>query len=104
MAIAIISGYTIALLGALFAYSLSKGKPNQIKMTIWGFFLMVPISEGLAYSLGVTVTYLMQDAWVQIAVWAVAFPILFVTGLVLLLLGKFKNKKEGSQQQNTRIK
>lgn len=89
----IVVGYAIALLGAVVAYLLGRGKSSNGKMVIWGIFLMIPISVALAYSLGVTITYIMNAAWIQIVVWAVAFPILFVIGFIMLLVGKFKSFK-----------
>lgn len=87
-------GYTIALLGAVAAYLLGRGKSNKEKMIVWGILLMIPISEALAFSLGVTTTYIMNDAWIQIVVWGVTFPIFFIIGLVMFLFGKFNKVKD----------
>src|SRR5690625_4270505 len=88
-------GYFITLLTAAIAYLLSIGKSNKSKYKVWGVAIIVPISLPLAYSIGITFAYIEGNPWATMLV-LVIFPVIFVIGLIILLVGIFK-KDELSQ-------
>ncbi|MEK3934583.1 hypothetical protein MKY41_04620 [Sporosarcina sp. FSL W7-1349] len=81
-------GYLIASIGAVLAYLLSKGKTKRRKYIAWGIALMLPISPALAFSLGLTYAVSVGDGWSAL-IMVYIFPILFLIGLVMLLVGIF---------------
>lgn len=89
MAIAV--GYGMALLGAVLAYLLSKDKPNKRKYKVWGIALMLPISPSLAFAIGLTYAVIEKSGWAAL-IMVYIFPILFISGLILLLVGIFKKE------------
>jgi hypothetical protein len=91
MAIAI--GYLIAGLGAFVAYWFSTGESRKIKYKIWGVALMIPISPALAFSIGLSYAISEQSGWAALIMWFI-FPVIFFTGLALLLVGVFKKEKK----------
>jgi|SRR5690625_4968302 len=89
---AIIVGYVITLLGAVIAYLLSQDKSIKRKYVVWGLAFMVPISQALAFSVGLTYARIVENAWAALIMWYI-FPILFLIGLIMLLVGIFKKDK-----------
>ena len=91
MAIAI--GYLIATLGAFVAYWFSTGEARNTKLKIWGIALMIPISPALAFSIGLSHAISVQNGWAALIMWFI-FPVIFLSGLALLLVGLFKKEKK----------
>ncbi|MCC9621915.1 hypothetical protein LPB41_09455 [Thalassospira sp. MA62] len=91
MAIAI--GYLIAALGAFVAYWFSTGEARNTKLKIWGIALMIPISPALAFSIGLSYAISVQNGWAALVMWFI-FPVIFLSGLALLLVGLFKKVKK----------
>ncbi|MBR2076388.1 MAG: hypothetical protein IJ878_03260 [Exiguobacterium sp.] len=91
MAIAI--GYLIAGLGAFVAYWFSTGEARNTKFRIWGIALMIPISPALAFSIGLSYAISVQNGWAGLIMWFI-FPVIFLSGLALLLIGLFKKEKK----------
>lgn len=91
MAIAI--GYLIAGLGAFVGYWLSTGEARNTKLKIWGIALMIPISPALAFSIGLSYAISVQNGWAALIMWFI-FPVIFLSGLALLLVGLFKKDKK----------
>ncbi|QKS72918.1 hypothetical protein FLK61_40680 [Paenalkalicoccus suaedae] len=89
----IVFGYIIAMLGGVIAFFLSRDKPKKTKYKIWGVALMIPISPALAFAIGITYAVAVGDGFVAFLM-VYLFPILFVSGLVLLLVGIFKKEHE----------
>ncbi|WP_245728969.1 hypothetical protein [Thalassobacillus cyri] len=90
MAIAI--GYVIAFIGALVAFLLSVDKPKNNKYKVWGIALMVPISPALAFAIGLTYAFIVENAWAGLIMWYI-FPFIFIIGLVMLMVGIFKKEE-----------
>src|SRR5690625_3939144 len=82
-------GYFITLVTIAKAYLLSKEKSNKSKCKVWGIAIIVPISLPLAYSIGITYAYIEGNPW-AIMLMVVVFPIIFLIGLIILLVGIFK--------------
>ncbi|WP_214774478.1 hypothetical protein [Exiguobacterium sp. s37] len=91
MAIAI--GYLIVALGAFVAYWFSTGEARNTKLKIWGIALMIPISPALAFSIGLSYAISVQNGWAALIMWFI-FPVIFLSGLALLLVGLFKKDKK----------
>lgn len=90
----IILGYLLALIGALLAYLLSKGKSSKRKYIAWGIALMTLVSPSLSFSIGLTYAVIHHDGWAGMIMFAI-FPVIFIIGLIVLLIGIFKrNKRE----------
>ncbi|TCI63201.1 hypothetical protein [Exiguobacterium sp. SH0S2] len=90
MAIAV--GYIIACIGAFVAYWFSTGESRKKKYKIWGIALMLPISPALAFSIGLSYAISVENGWAGLIMWLI-FPIIFLIGLTLLLVGIFKKEK-----------
>lgn len=92
---AIVIGYGIAFLGVVIAYLLSVGKSKKGKYKVWGIALMVPISPSISFAIGLTYAVMMENGWAAMIMWII-FPILFIIGLVMLLVGFFKKEESPS--------
>lgn len=88
----IIIGYVIAFIGALVAFLLSADKPKNKKYKMWGIALMIPISPALAFAIGRTYAIIVENGWAALIMWYI-FPIIFIIGLVMLLVGIFKKEE-----------
>lgn len=89
------SGYMITLISLSIAVLLSLGKSKKVKYRIWGVILMIPISLPLAYSMGLTYAILEENPWATMILLFI-FPVIFIIGLVLLLVGIFKKSEVSS--------
>lgn len=85
-------GYGIAFIGALVAYQLSKGKSKKRKHIVWGIALMLAISPFLSFAVGQTYAFIVGNGWAALIMWYL-FPIGFIIGLIMLLVGIFKKKE-----------
>ncbi|MBP1950874.1 hypothetical protein [Virgibacillus litoralis] len=89
---AIVIGYVIAFIGALVAFLLSVGKPKNKKYKVWGIAIMVPISPALAFAIGLTYALIVGSGWAGLIMWYI-FPLIFIIGLVMLMVGIFKKEE-----------
>lgn len=94
---AIVIGYVIAFLGILYAFIISEDKPKNKKYKVWGIALMVPISPALSFSVGLTYAFIVKNGWAGMLMFLI-FPLIFIIGLILLLVGIFK--KEDTKIRN----
>ncbi len=83
-------GYLIALLGVVIESIFSEGKSKRRKNQVWGIALMLPISP--AFAVGLTYAAIVNDPWSTLII-VYIFPILFITGLVMLVVGIFKKEE-----------
>lgn len=88
-------GYLITLLTIPIAYLLSMGKSKKAKYKMWGIVIMLLISLPLAYSIGITYSLIVGNPWATLLLLYV-FPVIFIIGLILLVVGIFK-KDEARQ-------
>ena len=86
-------GYGIAIIGAIIAYRLSKEKMKKRKYIIWGIALMLAIAPFLSFAIGLTYAVIAENGWAALIMWYI-FPIIFVIGLIVLLIGIFKKKEQ----------
>jgi len=89
-------GYGVAFIGALVAYYLSKDKSKKRKYIVWGIALMLAISPFLSFAVGLTYGFITKNGWAIPGTIIILFPIGFLIGLIMLLVGIFtkKNKVE----------
>lgn len=87
----IILGYLITLLTILIAYLLTRGMPKKRKYKVWGIAIILPISIPLAYSIGKTYAVILGNPWASLLMFY-AFPVIFLIGLIMLLVGVFKKE------------
>lgn len=85
-------GYLITLLSITIAYLLGIGKSKKSKYKMWGVAIMLPISLPLAYSVGITYSLIVANPWATMLLLYV-FPVIFIVGLILLLVGVFKQNE-----------
>ncbi|MFU1996835.1 hypothetical protein [Priestia megaterium] len=86
-------GYGIAIIGAMIAYQLSKGKTKKRQYIVWGITIILAISPFLSFAIGLTYAFIKEDGWAALIMWYI-FPIIFVIGLIVLLIGIFKKKEQ----------
>ncbi|MGG0476098.1 hypothetical protein ABEY96_28355 [Priestia aryabhattai] len=85
-------GYGIAIIGAIIAYRLSKEKMKKRKYIIWGITLMLAIAPFLSFAIGLTYAVIAENGWAALIMWYI-FPLIFVIGLIVLLIGIFKREE-----------
>ena|SRR5690625_437858 len=85
-------GYLITLISLPIAYLLSMGRSKKSKYRIWGIAIMLLISLPLAYSIGITYSLIVENPWATMLLLYV-FPVIFIVGLILLLVGVFKKSE-----------
>ena len=88
-------GYLITFLTISIASLLSIGKSKKAKYKIWGIAIMLPIALPLAYSIGITYSLIVGSPWATMLL-LYAFPIIFIIGIIILLVGIF-NKDQAKQ-------
>lgn len=89
---AIVIGYIIAFSGVLAASVISLDKPQNKKYMVWGIVLMIPISPAFAFAAGLSLAVIVGSGWGGMIMWYI-FPIIFIIGLVMLLIGIFKKEE-----------
>ena len=77
----------IALVAAAF---LSKRTTIKFKRIIWGIVTMFVIAPLLSWLIGISYGIYVGEGFAAVGVIIILFPILFIVGLVLLLIGIFK--------------
>ncbi|BAC13201.1 hypothetical protein [Oceanobacillus iheyensis HTE831] len=82
-------GYIITLISLPIAYLLGMGRSKKSKYRIWGIAIMLLFSLPLAYSIGITYSLIVGSPWATMLLFYV-FPVIFIVGLILLLVGVFK--------------
>ena len=85
-------GYFITLLSVAIAYLFSVGKDKKRKCQIWGVAIILVISAPLSYSIGFSYAILEESGFAALLMLYV-FPFLFLTGVILLLIGIVKKDK-----------
>ncbi len=82
-------GFAIAFIGSAMAYQLTKGKSKKRKYIIWGINTMLTIAPFFSFAIGLSYALIVQNGWAAMLMWLL-FPIIFIIGLGLLLVGIFK--------------
>lgn len=82
---------SISILGSIVAYQLSKRKSRKRKLIIWGITTMIAIAPFLSFAIGLSFAFIVRNGWAALVMWYL-FPIIFVIGLIMVLIGVFKEK------------
>jgi cytochrome bd-type quinol oxidase subunit 2 len=90
--LAIFVALAIAILGSALAYHFSEGKSKKRKYIIWGITTMVAIAPFLSFSIGLTYAMIVKNGWAALIMWYL-FPLIFIIGLIMLMVGIFKKKE-----------
>lgn len=93
---AIFFAIAIMMAGLSIAVFLSNGKTKKSRYIIWGITIMVAIAPFLSFSIGLIYAMIVENGWASMLMW-VLFPILFLIGLVLVLIGVFSKVKKPEQ-------
>jgi hypothetical protein len=85
-------GYFITLISVAIASLFSVDRDKKRKYQIWGVAIILVISAPLSYSIGFSYAILEGSGFAALLMIYV-FPFLFLTGVILLLIGIFKKDK-----------
>lgn len=85
-------GYIITLLGIPIPFLFSIKKSAKTKLKIWGLAISL-LSAPFIYSLGFSLASYGGDGFIAIGAWMVFFPIMFLIGLIILIIGFVKKEK-----------
>ncbi|MBO1002197.1 hypothetical protein IPU62_05740 [Pseudogracilibacillus auburnensis] len=85
-------GYLITFASAPIAYLLGMDKSKKNKYRVWGIAIMFPISLPLSYSIGITYSFIVRTPWGTLLMLYI-FPLVFIVGVILLLVGIFKKEE-----------
>ena len=76
-------------MGVIIAAILTKESSVKRKYKVWGLMLILVIAPFLSFSLGLVYANLEQNGWAAVLMF-ILFPILFLIGLIILLMGIFR--------------
>lgn len=94
MGIGLVALGLVLILGI--AIMISLGKSNKKKYIIWGITMMLVIAPLFSGVVSILYGRYEGEGFAAVALMMVMFPLLFLTGLVLLLLGILKKGKAKS--------
>ncbi|WP_235973607.1 hypothetical protein [Peribacillus faecalis] len=89
---AIYFAISIMLVSLSIAFFLSNEKTKKWRNIIWGITIMVTIAPSLSFSVGLIYAIIVQNGRADMLMW-VLFPIFFLIGLTLFLIGIFTKEK-----------
>ncbi|WP_088102886.1 hypothetical protein [Halalkalibacter urbisdiaboli] len=90
MAIAV--AIIILLVALAIAYQLSESKSKKRKYIVWGITTMLAIAPLFSWLISITYASVEGSGWAGVALISIMFPIIFLVGLVILLVGIFRKK------------
>ena len=96
---AIFFAISIILAGLAAALFYSNEKTKKRKYIIWGITLMVVVAPFLSFLIGLTYAFIVKNGWAGLVMWYI-FPLIFIIGLVLLLIGVLKKENSFSSQES----
>ncbi|MFL0575066.1 hypothetical protein ACH0BK_29280 [Priestia megaterium] len=88
MAIAI--ALTILILGLMFARGVSQGKSTKRKYIVWGTTTILIIAPFFSWVVAILFGINQGDGFAAVGLMMMLFPLFFLIGLVILLIGIFK--------------
>ena len=96
---AIFFAISIILAGLAAALFYSNEKTKKRKYIIWGITLMVVVAPFLSFLIGLTYAFIVKNGSAGLVMWYI-FPLIFIIGLVLLLIGVLKKENSFSSQES----
>ncbi|MEB2282488.1 hypothetical protein LAV73_21315 [Lysinibacillus xylanilyticus] len=83
----------IVLVGLIVGFQLTEGRSEKGNYIVWGIITMIAFAPFLSFVIGVMYGIVVKNSWATSIMMFLA-PIIFVIGLIILLLGIYKNDKE----------
>lgn len=83
----------IVLVGLIAGFQLTEGRSEKGNYIVWGIITMIAFAPFLSFVIGVMYGIVVKNSWATSIMMLLA-PIIFVIGLIILLLGIYKNDKE----------
>ncbi|MFJ3389316.1 MULTISPECIES: hypothetical protein [Lysinibacillus] len=83
----------IVLVGLIAGFQLTEGRSEKGNYIVWGIITMIAFAPFLSFVIGVMYGIVVKNSWATSIMMFLA-PIIFVIGLIILLLGIYKNDKE----------
>ncbi|MGE7910633.1 hypothetical protein [Lysinibacillus xylanilyticus] len=82
----------IVLVGLIAGFQLTEGRSEKGNYIVWGIITMIAFAPFLSFVIGVMYGIVVKNSWAT-SIMMYLSPIIFVIGLILLLLGVYKNDK-----------
>ncbi|MEB2301399.1 hypothetical protein LAV72_17410 [Lysinibacillus xylanilyticus] len=83
----------IVLVGLIAAFQLNEGRSEKGRYIVWGIITMIAFAPFLSFLIGVLYGMMVRNGWTA-SIMMILFPIIFIIGLIILLLGIYKNNEE----------
>ncbi|MFJ5564177.1 hypothetical protein [Lysinibacillus xylanilyticus] len=82
----------IVLVGLIAGFQLTEGRSEKGNYIVWGIITMIAFAPFLSFVIGVMYGIVIKNSWAT-SIMMYLSPIIFVIGLIILLLGIYKNDK-----------
>ncbi|KMY28125.1 hypothetical protein [Lysinibacillus xylanilyticus] len=82
----------IVLVGLIAGFQLTEGRSEKGNYIVWGIITMIAFAPFLSFVIGVMYGIVVKNSWAT-SIMMYLSPIIFVIGLIILLLGIYKNDK-----------
>jgi cytochrome bd-type quinol oxidase subunit 2 len=83
----------IVLVGLIAAFQLTEGRSEKGKYIVWGIVTMIAFAPFLSFVIGVMYGVVVRNSWATSIIMFLS-PLIFVIGLIILLLGIYKNDEK----------
>ncbi|WP_018923984.1 hypothetical protein [Salsuginibacillus kocurii] len=83
--------YLASLLVIVTAFLLLKNQTKKLRFIIWGVTTMLVIAPLLSLAIGGSIARTEENMWAAGSIFYI-FPLIFGTGLIILIIGLFKEK------------
>ncbi|MFB7159392.1 MULTISPECIES: hypothetical protein [unclassified Lysinibacillus] len=80
----------IVLVGLIAGFQLTEGRSEKGNYIIWGIITMIAFAPFLSFVIGVMYGIVVKNSWAT-SIMMFLSPLIFVIGLIILLLGIYKN-------------
>lgn len=83
----------ILFIGLALALHFSKGKTKKRKYIVWGITTMLVIAPLLSWLISISYGISVGDGFAAIGLLMLLFPLIFLVGIILLVVGAFSKKQ-----------
>ncbi|MEY9973431.1 hypothetical protein ABH966_003831 [Lysinibacillus sp. RC46] len=80
----------IVLIGLIAGFQLTEGRSEKGNYIVWGIITMIAFAPFLSFVIGVMYGIVVKNSWAT-SIMMFLSPLIFVIGLIILLLGIYKN-------------
>lgn len=84
----------ILLVALVLAFYFTLGKSKKRKFIVWGIITMIAIAPFFTWLISISFAIIVGDGFAGIGLMMIMFPILFIIGIILLLVGVFIKPKQ----------